>query len=126
MRPPFYFLCYQDPLPLCGYQLNSSVTLLHAQGWLAMRPPILQLGIDFIYFIGPSFFLLRSLLLLSRGSLGEASEGLISWLLAFASYFYLWAFSPFFPQGKVQPFASLENPMPEPMQGMDERENDGK
>jgi hypothetical protein len=37
-----------------------------------------------------------------------------------------WAFIPFFPQGKVKPFSSLENPMPKPMQGMDEREDDEK
>ena len=36
--------------------------------------------------------------------------------------FTLWAFIPFFPQGTVQPFASLENPMPGPVYGMDERE----
>jgi hypothetical protein len=35
-------------------------------------------------------------------------------------------FSPFFPQGKVQPLTSLENPMPEPMQGTNEREDDQK
>jgi hypothetical protein len=40
--------------------------------------------------------------------------------------FTLWAFSPFFPQGKVKPFAILENPMHEPMYGMDEREKDEK
>jgi hypothetical protein len=71
--------------------------------------------------------LLRSLLLLSQGSLGKAFEGFV--LLAFIflpTTFTLWAFSPFFPQGKVQPFASLENPMPEPMQGMDERQDDEK
>jgi hypothetical protein len=46
-------------------------------GWLVMRPPILQLGLDFIIFYGSLCFLLRSLLFLSRGSLGEASEGFI-------------------------------------------------
>jgi hypothetical protein len=46
-------------------------------GWLVMRPPILQLGLEFIYFMGPSFFLLRSLLFLSRDPLGEASEGFV-------------------------------------------------
>jgi hypothetical protein len=40
--------------------------------------------------------------------------------------FTLWAFSPFFPQGKVQPLDSLANPMPGPMYGMDEREKDEK
>jgi hypothetical protein len=37
----------------------------------------------------------------------------------------LWAFSPFFPQGKVQPFDNLANPMPNQC-GMDEREKDEK
>jgi hypothetical protein len=39
----------------------------------------------FVIFTGPSCFLLRSLLLLSRGSLGEASRGFILRLLSFAS-----------------------------------------
>jgi hypothetical protein len=65
--------------------------------------------------------------LLSRGSLGEAFEGFI--LLAFIFFlatFTLWAFRPFFPQGKVQPLDSLANPMPEPVYWMDEREKDEK
>jgi hypothetical protein len=40
--------------------------------------------------------------------------------------FIILAFIPFFPQGKVQPFASLANPMLEPVYGMDEREKDEK
>jgi hypothetical protein len=40
---------------------------------------------SFIIFIGPSCFLLRSLLFLSRGSLSEASRGFIIRLLSFAS-----------------------------------------
>jgi hypothetical protein len=91
-------------------------------GWLVMRPPILQLGLEFIYFMDPSFFLLRSLLLLSQESLGEAFEGFD----LLPATFTLWAFSPFFPQGKVQPLTSLANPMPKPMQGIDEREDDEK
>jgi hypothetical protein len=53
------------------------------RGWLRMRHPILQLGLDFIYFIGTSFFLLRSLLLLSRGYLREASGGFFLLALIF-------------------------------------------
>jgi hypothetical protein len=54
-------------------------------GWLVMRPPILWLGLVLLFFLGPSCFLLRSLLLLSRGSLGEASRGFILRLLSFTS-----------------------------------------
>jgi hypothetical protein len=44
----------------------------------------------------------------------------------FPATFTLWAFSPLFPQGKVQPFASLANPKPRPVYGMDEWEKDEK
>jgi len=40
--------------------------------------------------------------------------------------FTLWAFSSFFPQGKVQPLDSLANPIPKPVYGMDEQEKDEK
>ena len=46
-------------------------------GWLVMRPPIHQLGLEFYLFYGSLLFLLRSLLLLSQGSLGKESQGLI-------------------------------------------------
>ena len=57
----------------------------------------------FIIFMGLSCFLLRSFLLLSRGSLGEASQGFIIGFKKFPATFTVWAFSPFFPQDKVQP-----------------------
>jgi hypothetical protein len=77
--------------------------------------------------MGPSYFLLRSLLFLSQGSLGEAFECFYSFgFYLFPATFTLWAFIPFFPQGKVQPFASLENPMPKLVQGINEREYDEK
>jgi hypothetical protein len=69
--------------------------------WLVMRPPIPQLGLD-LFFFGSLYFLPRSPLLLSRGSLGKASRGFILKLLLSAA-FTPQAFSPFFPQGKVQP-----------------------
>jgi hypothetical protein len=70
---------------------------------------------------------LRSLLFLYWGSLGEASEGFVLFFFyLFPVTFILWAFSPFFPRGKVQPFVSLKNPMHEQMLGMDEREDDEK
>jgi hypothetical protein len=65
--------------------------------------------------------------LLSWGSLGEASEVFVLFgFYLFPANFTLWSFIPFFSQGKVQPFSSLENPMPEPIKGMDEREKDEK
>jgi hypothetical protein len=44
----------------------------------------------------------------------------------FLAIFTLWAFIPFFPQGKVQPLTSLEKAILKPMQGIDEREYDEK
>jgi hypothetical protein len=67
--------------------------------------------------------LLRSLLFPSRRSLGEASEGFVLFgFYLFPTTFTLWAFSPFFPRGKVQPFVSLENPMLKQMLGMEDDE----
>jgi hypothetical protein len=42
-----------------------------------MRPPILQLGLDLFIFYGSLCFFLRSFLLLSWESLGEASQGFL-------------------------------------------------
>jgi hypothetical protein len=64
-------------------------------GWLVMRHPILQLGIEFIYFMGPSLFLLRSLLLLYRGSLGEEYESFV--LLDFIFFLILLPLGPLAP-----------------------------
>jgi hypothetical protein len=89
-------------------------------GWLVMRPPIPQLGLD-LFFYGSLCFLLRSFLLLSRGSLGEASRGFILRLLLSAA-FTPQAFSPFFPQGKVQPLNDWLTLCPDQCNGMGERE----
>jgi hypothetical protein len=46
MRPPFSWLCHQEPLPWFGDQIDGSVIPLHAHGpnsRLMMRPPIHQL-----------------------------------------------------------------------------------
>ena len=68
---------------------------------------------------------MRILLLISQGSMGKESEGFFDFVFyLFPTTFTLGAFSPFFPQGKVQPFASLENPMPELVYGINEREKD--
>jgi hypothetical protein len=79
-------------------------------GWLVMRPPILQLGLDFIILWVPPF-LAEKPFIAFLGIPGRSIKGFVF----LPATFTLWAFSPFFPQGKVQPFASLENPMPEPM-----------
>jgi hypothetical protein len=88
MRPPFSWPCNQEPLPWRGNQAASSVILLgtHGPNRLARdETPYPLTRSCFIIFMGPSCFLLRSLLLLSRGSLGEASRGFIFRLLSFAS-----------------------------------------
>jgi hypothetical protein len=86
MRPPFSWLCHQGPLPWRGDQLlvvSYRYMPMDLIGWLMMRPPILQLGLDLLFFHGSLCFLLRSFLLLSRGSLGEASQGVILLVLIF-------------------------------------------
>jgi hypothetical protein len=83
MRPPFSWLYHQEPLPWRGDQMNGSVIPLHSHGPNRLardETPILQLRLDLLFY-GFLCFLLRSFLLLSRGSLGEASEGFV--LLAF-------------------------------------------
>jgi hypothetical protein len=65
-------------------------------------------------------------LLLSRGSLGEASQVLFLGFYLLPTTFTLWAFSPFFPQGKVQPLNIWPTQCPDQCNGMDEREKDGK
>jgi hypothetical protein len=91
MRPPFSWLCHQEPLPWFGDQIDGSVIPLHAHGHNrsahdeTSHPPTNTLSV--IYLMG-SLFLLRSFLLLSRESLGEASQRFHFWLLTLASYFY--------------------------------------
>jgi hypothetical protein len=121
MRPPFSWLCHQEPLPWLGDQRNGSVIPLHAHGpnsWLVMRPPILQLGLEFIYFMGPSFFLLRSLLLLYRGSLCEASKGFV--LLAFIFCQLLLPSGPLAPsshKARYNPFLAWQTQCPNQCRG---------
>jgi hypothetical protein len=58
MRPPFSWLCHQEPLPWRGDQLNGSVIPLHAHGPNRLardETPILQLGLDFIILWVPLF-----------------------------------------------------------------------
>jgi hypothetical protein len=63
-------------------------------GWLGMRSLILQLGLDFIILCS-LHFLLRSLLFLSQGSLGEASEGFV--LFDFIFFQLLLPYGPLYP-----------------------------
>jgi hypothetical protein len=51
----------------------------------------------FIIFMGPSCFLLRILLLLSRGSLGKAYQGLFLGFYLFPACFYLLGLYPLLP-----------------------------
>jgi hypothetical protein len=84
MRPPFSWLCHQDPLLWHGDQRSGGVIPLQAHGPNRLardETPSPPTRTCFYYFYASLCFLLRSLLLLSRGSLGEASEGFI--LLAF-------------------------------------------
>ena len=88
MRPPFSWLCHQEPLPWFGDQIDGSVIPLDAHGPNRLardETPYPLTRSCFIIFTGPSCFLLRSILLLSRESLGEASQGFILKLLSFAS-----------------------------------------
>ena len=125
MRPPFSWICHQDPLPLHGDQqlvVSYRYMPMDLIGWLVMRPPILQLGLDFLFFNGSLCFLLRSFLLLSRGSLGEASRGFIFRLLSFTNLLL--------PSGPLAPSShkircSPENrstQCPDKCNGIDERE----
>jgi hypothetical protein len=97
---PFSWLCHQETLPWHGDQMNISVILLHAHGPNRLardETPIHQLSLEFYLFMGPSFFLLRSLLFLSRRSLGESYQGLIFCILTFSNYFYPLGLYPLLP-----------------------------
>jgi len=65
---------------------------------------------------------MRILLLLSQGSLGETYRGSLFGFYIFPATFTRWTFSPFFPQGKVQPLNILPTQCTDQCNGMDERE----
>jgi hypothetical protein len=77
-------------------------------GWLMMRPPILLARSCFCYFSsGPSCFLLRGFLLLLGDPWARHLEvSFLGFYLLLASFTF-WAFSPFFPQDKVQPHKQI-------------------
>jgi hypothetical protein len=55
MRPPLSWLCYQEPLPWLGDQINGSVILLHANGPNSQahdetsHPPTSTLSFDYLW-----------------------------------------------------------------------------
>jgi hypothetical protein len=76
---------------LAWWLVAGSVIPLHSHGpnMLARdEAPYPLTRSCFIIFYGSLCFLLRSLLLLSQGSLGEESRGFILWLIYFSNYFY--------------------------------------
>jgi hypothetical protein len=85
---PFLLAIQPRATTLAWLPASSSVILLgtHGPNRLARdETPYPQTRSCFIIFMGPSCFLLRILLLLSCGSLGEASRGFIFRLLSFSS-----------------------------------------
>jgi hypothetical protein len=77
MRPPFSWLCHQEPLPWFGDQIYGSVIPLHAHGPNrsshdeTSHPPTSTLSFDSSY---GSPFLTEEILFISRESLGEAYQ----------------------------------------------------
>jgi hypothetical protein len=77
MKPPFSWLCHQEPLPWFGDHIDGSFIPLHTHGHNRSAhdetsyPPTNTLNAYLSYRFP---FLMRSLLLLSRESLGEASQ----------------------------------------------------
>ena len=128
MRPPFSWLCHQEPLPWRGDKLlvvSYRYMPMDLIGWLVMRPPILWLGLVFYYFSGSLLFLAEKLFIAFSGIPGRS----ISRFHSFCFYllpttFTLWVFIPFFPQGKVQPLNTCPTQCPDQCNGMDEREKD--
>jgi hypothetical protein len=58
--------------------------------------------------------------------MGEEYRGFILGFYLLPATFTLWAFIPFFPQGKVQPLNIWPTQCPDQCNGMDEQEKDGK
>jgi hypothetical protein len=53
---PFLLAMPQEPLPWRGDQpliVSYRYMPMDLIGWLVMRPPILQLGLDLLFFMGP-------------------------------------------------------------------------
>jgi hypothetical protein len=88
MRPPFSWLFHKESLPWFGDQIGGSVILLHAHCHNRSArdetsyPPTNTLSVYLSY----RFPFLTSLL--SRESLGEASQRFHLWLLTLTNYFY--------------------------------------
>ena len=91
MRPPFFWLCHQEPLPWFGDQIDGSVIPLHAHGHNrsahdeTSHPPSNTLSIYVSY--GFPFLTekrLTAFLGIPRRSISKVSF----WLLTLANYFY--------------------------------------
>jgi hypothetical protein len=79
------------------------------------------------YFLWVPLFLAENIFIAFLGIPGKIISRFHSFgFCLFPATFTLWAFSPFFPQGKVQPFDIWPNQCLDQCNGMDEREKDEK
>ena len=91
MRPPFSWLCHQEPLPWFGDQIDGSVIPLHAHGHNRSvhddnsHPPTNTLSVYLSY--GFPFLTEKSFTTFS-GIPGRSISKVSFWLLTLASYFY--------------------------------------
>ena len=125
MRPPFSWLCHQEPLPWHGDQLlvvSYCYMPMDLIGWLVMRPTILQLGLDLLFFMGPFVSCWESFYFFLGDSWVKHLNVSFFGFYLLPATFTLWAFSPFFPQGKLQPLDIWPTQCTDQCNGMDERE----
>jgi hypothetical protein len=91
MRPPFSWLCHQEPLPWFGDQIDGSVIPLHAHGHNrpahdeTSHPPTNTLSVYLSYGFP---FLTEKLFTAFSGIPGRSISKVSFWLLTLASYFY--------------------------------------
>jgi hypothetical protein len=91
MRPPFSWLCHQEPIPWFGDQIDGSVIRLHAHGPNrsahdeTSHPPTSTLSFDLSYGFP---FLTKKLFIAFSGILGRSISKVSFWLLTLANYFY--------------------------------------
>ena len=119
MRPPFSWLCHQEPLPWLGDQIDGSVIPLHAHGPNKLahdgtsHPPTSTLSFDLSY--GSPFLTEKSFIAFSRIP-GRSISKVLFWILTFASYFHPLGLQPLLPTRQGTTLPSVANPMPEPRQ----------
>jgi hypothetical protein len=91
MRPPFSWLCHQEPLPWFGDQIDGSVIPVHAHGPNrsahdeTSHPPTNTLSL-YLSYVSP--FLTEKLFTAFLGILGRSISKASFWVLTLASYFY--------------------------------------